>query len=49
MLEDNEDLMDSFKEYFYNDNPEKDIDFIKELMRKKKKVCIMKLYFNDTV
>ena len=46
MLEDNEDLMDSFKEYF--DNPEEDITFIKELMRKRRKVCtsIMKLLKN---
>ena len=43
MLEDNEDLMASFKKYF--DNPEKNITFIKELMEEKRKVCIMKFLY----
>ena len=40
MLEDNEDLMASFKKYF--DNPKEDVAFIKELMGDKRKVCIRK-------
>ena len=39
MLEDNEDLMASFKKYL--DNPEENITFIKELMRERRKVRII--------